>query len=83
MKNFIKNKLIDARNKNDINFDYQYERDDGNIISMKGNKCDGNASFTIERTKVNGHKCSAVNVYEMPLTDELINKIAEMAVEPL
>ncbi len=83
MKNFIKNRLKNVRNKNNINFDYQYERDDGDIISMKGSICDGNASFIIERTKVDGHKCSAVTADQMPLTDKLINEIAEIAVEAL
>lgn len=83
MKNFIKNGLINARNKNNKTFDFQYERDDGDIISMKGSICDGNASFIIERTKVDGHKCSAVTVHQMPLTDKLINEIAEIAAEAL
>lgn len=83
MRNFITNGLINVRNKNMIDFDYQYERDDGDIISMKGSVCDGNASFIIERTKADGHKCSTVMAQQMPLTDKAINEIAEIAVEAL
>lgn len=83
MRNFIKNGLINTRNKNMKTFDYQYELDNGDIISMIGNVKNEMADFEIIRTKANGHRCSSVPVFQMPLTDELINKIAEIAVESL
>lgn len=83
MRNFIKNGLVNTRNKNMKTFDYQYETDDGDIITMKGNVKNGIADFEIIRTKVNGHRCSSVPVFQMPLTDELINNITEIAVESL
>ena len=45
MRNFIKNGLVNTRNKNMKTFDYQYETDDGDIISMKGNVKNGMADF--------------------------------------
>lgn len=83
MRNFIKNGLVNTRNKNMKTFDYQYESDNGDIISMKGNVKNGMADFEIIRTKANGHRCSSVPIFQMPLTDELINNIAEIAVESL
>lgn len=83
MRNFIKNGLVNTRNKNMKTFDYQYETDNGDIIFMKGNVKNGMADFEIIRTKANGHRCSSVPVFQMPLTDELINNIAEIAVESL
>lgn len=83
MRNFIKNGLINTRNKNMKTFDYQYECNDGDIITMKGSVKNGNADFVIERTKANGHICSSVPVYEMPLTDKCIEQIIEIAVEAL
>ncbi len=83
MRDFIKNGLVNTRNKNMKIFDYQYESDNGDIISMKGNVKNGMADFEIIRTKANGHRCSSVPVFQMPLTDELINNIAEIAVENL
>lgn len=83
MRNFIKNGLVNTRNKNIKTFDYQYESDNGDIISMIGNVKNGMADFEIIRTKANGHRCSSVPVFQMPLTDELINNIADIAVESL
>lgn len=83
MRNFIKNGLVNARNKNMKAFDYKYESTNGDIISMKGNIKNGNADFTITRTKVNGHQCSSIPVYGMPLTDKCIIEISELAVENL
>lgn len=83
MRNFIKNGLINTRNKNMKTFEYQYERDDRDIITMKGNVKNGNADFVIERIKPDGHICSSVPVYEMPLTDKCIKQIIEIAVEAL
>ena len=83
MKDFIRNGLINTRNKNMKNFNYQYKCDDGDIISMVGNVKKGIANFEITRTKANGHRCSSVPVSQMPLTDETINKVVEIAVENL
>ena len=83
MRNFIKNCLVNTRNKNMKTFDYEYECDDGDIISVKGNVENSVADFEITRTKSNGHRCSSVPVFKMPLTDELINKIVEKAIESL
>lgn len=83
MKNFIKNGLANTRNKNMKTFDYQYKSDNGDIISMKGSVKNGMADFEIIRTKANGHRCSSIPVFQMPLTDELINNIAGIAVENL
>lgn len=83
MRNFIKNSLVNTRNKNMKTFNYQYKTDKGDIISLKGSVKNGNADFKIIRTKANGHRCSSVPVFQMPLTDELINQIVEIAVENL
>lgn len=83
MKKFIKYSLINTRNKHMATFDYQYERDDGDIISLKGHVNDNIADFEITRTKANGHKCSSVPVQGMPLINKCINEIAEIAVEAL
>jgi len=83
MRNFIKNCLVNTRNKNMKTFDYQYECDDGDIISVKGNVENEVANFEIARTKANGHRCSSVPVQEMPLTDEWIGKIVDIAIEAL
>lgn len=83
MRNFIKNALVNTRNKNMKTFDYQYECDDGDIISVKGIVENNNATFTISRTKADGHRCSSVPVQEMPLTDTCISQIVEIAVEAL
>ncbi len=83
MRNFIKNALVNTRNKNMKTFDYQYEHDNGDIITINGNVKNGNATFTISRTKANGHNCSNIPVFEMPLTDTCINQIVELAVENL
>ena len=83
MRNFIKNGLVDTRAKNMKTFDYQNSCDDGDIITMKGSVKNGNTDFTIARTKSDGHICSSIPVYQMPLTDNCINEIAEFAVENL
>lgn len=83
MRNFIKNCLVNTRNKNMKTFDYQYECDDKDIISVKGNVENNVANFEITRTKANGHKCSSVPVQRMPLTDTCISQIVEIAVEAL
>lgn len=83
MRDFIINNLIDVRNNKKKIFDYQYKSDDGDIISMNGTIKYGKADFIIERIKANGHKCSAVPVYQMLLTDNMIVEIAEIAVEAL
>ena len=64
-------------------FDYQYECDGKDIISVKGSVENNNATFTISRTKANGHNCSNISVVEMPLTDNCISQIVELAVENL
>ena len=83
MKDFIRNELVNIRNKNIKTFDCQYVSDNGNTISMIGNVKNGMADFEITRTKANGHKCSGIPVFQMPLSDELINKSAEIAVKNL
>lgn len=83
MKNFIKNGLVNTRNKNMKIFNYQYELDNGDIITMTGIVKNSNADFTIARTKSDGHKCSSIPVYQMPLTDKCMHEIAELAVENL
>lgn len=83
MRNFIKNALVNTRNKNMEKFDYQYECEDKSIIRMKGIVENGNADFIITRTKADGHRCSSVPVYQMSLTDKCINEIVELAVESL
>lgn len=82
MRNFIKNGLVNTRNKNMKTFDYQYECDDRDIITMKGSVKNGKADFVIERIKADGHICSSVPVYEMPLTDKCIEQVI-IAVEAL
>lgn len=83
MRNFIRNTLVNIRNKNMKTFDYQYERDDGDTIIVKGCVKNENADFVIERIKANGHRCSSIPVYDMPLTDKCIEQIIEIAVEGL
>ena len=83
MRSFIKNCLVNTRNKNMTTFDYQYENDNGDTITVKGAVKNNIADFTIERTKADGHRCSAVPVYGMPLTNKCIEEIAELAVENL
>ena len=83
MRNFIKNTLVNTRNNNMKTFDAQYKRDDGDTISMKGNVENDIANFEIKRTKANGHRCSSVPVFGMPLTDNCISQIAEIAAEAL
>lgn len=83
MRNFIKNTLVNTRNNNMKTFDAQYKRNDGDIISMKGNVENDITNFEITRTKANGHRCSSVPVLGMPLTDDCISQIAEIAVEAL
>lgn len=84
MRNFIKNALVNTRNKKMEKFDYQYELDDGDIIHLTGNvSSNGNADFTITRTRPNGHICSSIPVYQMTLIDKCINEIVEFAVENL
>ncbi len=83
MRSFIKNALVNIRNKNIKTFDYQYKCDDGDIISVKGNVENEVANFEITRIKANGHRCSSVPVQGMPLTDECISKIVEISVEAL
>lgn len=83
MRNFIRNELVNTRNNNMKTFSYQYECDDGDVITMKGSVKNENADFVIERTKANGHTCSSVPVYEMPLTDKCIEHIVEIAVAAL
>ena len=83
MRNFIKNALVNTRNKNMKTFGYHYECDNKDIISVKGNVENEVANFKITRTKGNGHRCSSVPVQGMPLTDTCINQIVEIAVEAL
>jgi len=83
MRSFIKNGLVNTRNKNLKTFDYQYECDNGDVISMKGTVKNGVTDFEITRTRANGHRCSSVPVQGMPLTDDCIEKIIEIAVEAL
>lgn len=83
MRNFIKNCLVNTRNKNMKTFNYQYKCDDEDTISVKGNVENEVANFEITRTKRNGHRCSSVPVQGMPLTDTCINQIVEIAVEAL
>ena len=83
MRNFIKNCLVNTRTKNLKTLDYHYETDDGDTITVKGIVKNDNATFTISRTKANGHKCSSIPVQEMPLTDNCISQIVELAVENL
>ena len=83
MRSFIKNALVNTRNKNMKTFDYQYENDNGDTITVKGSVENNNATFTISRTKDDGHNCSSIPVVEIPLTDECISQIVELAVENL
>lgn len=83
MRDFIKSTLIEVREKDMKTFDTQYKRDNGDFISIKGSVNDGNADFVIARKQENGHTCSSVPVYGMPLTDKCIVEIAEIAVEAL
>ena len=83
MRNFIKNCLVNTRNKNMKTFNYQYECNDKDIISVKGNVENEVANFEITRTKANGHRCSSVPVQGIPLTDDMISQIVEIAIEAL
>ena len=83
MRNFIKNCLVNTRNKSMKTFDYKYEKDNGDTITVKGVVKNSNANFIISRTKTDGHNCSNIPVVEMPLTDNCINQIVELAVENL
>lgn len=83
MKDFIEKSLSNARKRKLKNFYYQYKSANDDIISMIGNVTDKMANFEITRTKADGHRCSSVPVFQMPLTDELINQIAGIAVESL
>lgn len=81
LREFVKNSLIKARSGNETEFFYQYESNNGLFI-LKGTVKNGIADFEITRT-VDGHRCSRVPVFQMPLTDDLIADIAEIAVESL
>lgn len=83
MRNFIKNALVNTRNKNMKTFDYQYEDDNGDSITLKGIVENNNATFTISRTKTNGHNCNDIPITKMPLTDDCIIQIVKFAVENL
>ena len=83
MRCFIKNALVNTRNKNMKTFDYQYKNDNGDTITVKGIVENSNATFTISRTKADGHNCCNIPVMEMPLTDNCISQIVELAVENL
>ena len=90
MRDFIKKSLTDAllKGAKGINeFNYQYNRADGDTISLKGVITKKNkqylSDFRIERTKADGHKCSAVPVFGMPLKQKTISQIAEFAAEQL
>ena len=90
MRNFIRKSLTNAfhesrKGKNE--FDYQFNRADGDSISIKGSVSgtfkNRVADFRIERIKSNGHHCSAIPVFGMPLTDKCISDIVEIALENL
>lgn len=86
MRDFIKNELINTRNKNMKTFAYQHTctgYNNGDVISMKGTVKNNCADFEITRTKANGDRCSSVPVYGMPLTDDCISQIVEIALEAL
>lgn len=83
MRNFIREHLRNVRDRRLRLFDYKYVCADGDVIELKGSADNGIATFRIERTKANGHNCSAVPVYDMPLVDGCIEQVVELAVEAL
>lgn len=90
MRNFIKRSLANALLvgvKGGNEFHYRFKREDGDIISIDGTvekkEKQYLSDFRIERTKANGHKCSAVPVFGMPLNQRTIADIADVAVESL
>ena len=83
MRNFITKSLRDVKKENKKHFEYALTRENGDTISCKGDVTNGLADFVIDRIKVNGHHCSSVPVVGMPLTEEAINTITEIAVESL
>lgn len=90
MREFIKKSLTDALRegvKGKREYCYQYKRDDNDTISIEGTitKKEGVyfSDFRVERMKANGHRCSAVPVLGMPLTQKTISEITELAVESL
>ena len=77
MIDFIKTSLTDALCKGVRgyqNFSYQIKRSNGDIISLNGTLIKKGrqylSNFKIERTKENGHKCSVVSVFDMPLNQK-------------
>lgn len=83
MREFIISKLIEIQNQELKYFDFQYKCDNDDLISIKGKTRYGVADFIIERLKSDGHKCSSIPVYQMPLVEKCINEIAEQAMESL
>lgn len=83
MREFIKKKLTDVRSQNLTEFIYNLKRPSGDTITLKGKYTNGISDFVIERTKPNGHTCSSIPVSKMPLTDDCINQIVEIAAENL
>lgn len=84
-RKFVKKTFLEIIQSSNKAFTYIHKYKDGEKITIKGHKEIDHATFSIERTKANGHKCSAIPFFYMPLnaTDEAIDELAEMAAENL
>ena len=80
MRELIINALENAKKTGKLSGRYTGWKD--NVITMEGTIKDNTASFRIERIW-NGRKCSAIPVMDMPLTEEAICHIADLADENL
>lgn len=83
LRSFVKNNLAKVKNDGLKSFCFTYDDASGNVFEIKGSAADMVSTFTITRTKPDGHRCSSMPVFEMPLTDKCMIQIAEFAVENL
>lgn len=90
MRDFIKKSLADVLRsavRGIMEFEYRFKRENGDVISIVGSVVKQGrgflADFRINRVRENGHSCSAIPVFGMPLNQKMIAYIAELAVENL
>lgn len=85
IKNFIIGTLRAVRDQHLTEFEAQHKSEDGELTTIKDVKIleDNTADFRITRTLANGHCCSGIPVFGMPMEEDLFEQISEFALENL
>ena len=86
MRNFITAYLMTLICDKDIVFEsnsYKYGSGDGSVVKIFGKLRSGLADMSITRLRPDGTAISSIPVFGMPINKEVINSLADLAVNSL